>query len=339
MPELSEREQQILERVIHYYIYTANPVGSRTISKNMEFQLSPASIRNIMSDLEEKGFISHPHTSAGRVPTDKGYRFYVNELMHAFRLTEDDQSTLLPIIEQMQSQDFEDILQESARVLSGITNQLAIVSEPRLGRGILERLELVRVSSQKLMVILSISSGLFKTIILEVHASLSTRQLEAVSEFLNSRLAGLPLHEIRATFSERVKDAVEDETGIVRLFIESSERLFQDSHDTDRLHIEGMQSLMLQPEFDNPDRLREIVGLVDNHRFILHFLNSINETDAITIKIGQEFDQEKYSDYSIIAAPYSYGSTSGTVSLIGPRRMNYPKMIAIIDYISAILSR
>ncbi len=339
MADLSEREQQILERVIQYYILNASPVGSRTISKQMTYELSPASIRNIMSDLEEMGYISHMHTSSGRIPTDKGYRYFVNELMRYTPLTADDELSLLPMAEHLRSLEMEEILQESVRILGGISNQLAIISEPHLGTGILERLELVRVSSQKLMIILSISSGIFKTIILEMHSDAQTHGLERVSELLNTRLAGLTLREIRETFRERVQDAASEETGIIRLFIQETDRVFQDQRTNEKVHIDGLQNILQQPEFEKPERLREIIELVDNHSFIVHFLSSINETDAVTIKIGREFDEGRYTDYSIIAAPYRFGSTSGTISIVGPRRMNYPRMVTVIDSLARLLSR
>ncbi|MBI3788564.1 MAG: heat-inducible transcription repressor HrcA, partial [Ignavibacteriales bacterium] len=201
---LNEREREILRHVVYNYIQTAIPVGSRYISKKFESHLSPATIRNVMADLEESGYLSHPHTSAGRVPTDIGYRYYIDFLMDVEQLSQQDK---LEIQNQLGgTTEPETLLRETSKLLGKISKQLSIVSSPHISSGIFEKLELIPISSSKVLVVISIRSGLVKTLMLEVGTEISRQLLEQVGRILNERLSGLTLLEIRDTFVERIRD-------------------------------------------------------------------------------------------------------------------------------------
>lgn len=335
---LSERERSVLLYIIEQYVTTASPIGSRTLSKFTDLNLSPASIRNVMSDLEERGLIGHPHTSAGRIPTDLGYRYYVDSMMLQGRLSEAERNFLESRFENDVPAAIHDLIRTSSHLLSRISNQLAIVAAPSLGKGILQRLELVQVASDKFMVILSIRSGIVKSIILQIRSEISRRQLEEIAVMLNERLCGLTLQEIRETFADRMREADADDGAIIRLFIESSERLFSERLETDAVCIDGMMNMSQQPEFGDANRMRGIIELVENQHVIVHVLDSISGGQALTIRIGREINDESLADYSIIASPYRFGLLNGTVSIIGPKRMNYPRMIAIVDFLAKVMS-
>jgi len=202
MAELTPREKTVLHCVVHDFIQTATPVGSRFISKRHEdvLGLSSASIRNIMSDLEEKGFISHPHTSAGRVPTDLGYRLYCDSLMELELLSESDQDTIRKNLDE--AEDSEKLLRESSRILGSISHQLSVVAPPELSTGTFEKLELVHITGNRVMVILSIKSGLVRTIMMENSTEIRREKLEDLARFLNERLSGLTLQQIRGNFAD-----------------------------------------------------------------------------------------------------------------------------------------
>ena len=336
---LNIREQLVLQHIIRQYISTANPVGSRTVSKQMELNLSPASIRNIMSDLEEKGLIGHPHTSSGRIPTDKGYRFYVDTISHFELLSVTEQELIEHRLEDQRLGTLEAMVRESGRILSRISQQLAIVSTPLIGKGVLQHLELVPVASNRLMVVLSISSGFIKTIVFDIEADLPRETLEQLTSFLNERLCGLSLREIRESFADRIRDAAPDAPTLIELFLQSGDRLFADELDSARVYVEGIASMVQQPEFGDSDRLRNIIELVENRNIIVHLIDSIGSPDTISILIGSEIEEQKLHDYSIIAATYRVGPVGGTISLIGPRRMNYPKLISIVDYLAKCISQ
>ena len=226
--ELNEREKTILRHVIQQFILTALPVGSRNITKKYEIGLSPASVRNIMSDLEEAGYIDHPHTSAGRIPTDKGYRLYVDSLMEIQQLRNSEKMYIKEKLEEGLEAD--DILRNSTTLLTKITKQLACVTYPKLETGILEKLQLVSLSATRILVVISIKSGLVKTITLELTSEIESSKMEPIQSLLNERLSGLTFNEIRKSFNERFKDVIDDDDhSVIRLFYDSVDKILKTS--------------------------------------------------------------------------------------------------------------
>jgi len=221
--ELNEREKNILRHIIQQFILTASPVGSRNITKKYEIGLSPATVRNIMSDLEDEGYVDHPHTSAGRVPTDKGYRFYVDSLIDIQDIKSSEKAFIKEKL--VESYEADELLKITSVLLSKITHQLACVTYPKLESGVLEKLQLVSLSSTRLLVVISIKSGLVKTITLELSTEIEASKIEPIQNLLNERLSGLTLNEIRKTFNERLHDLIDvDKTSIVRLFYDSVDK-------------------------------------------------------------------------------------------------------------------
>lgn len=335
---LTARERTVLHYVVHDFIQTATPIGSRYISKKHEdvLGLSSATIRNVMSDLEEKGYINHPHTSAGRVPTNTGYRFYCNSLMKLEQLSDREQETIrknLDIIE-----DSDSLLKESSRLLGRISHQLSVVAPPQLNSGTFEKLELVHITGNRIVVIISVKSGLIRTIMMEGATEIQRDKLEDLSRFLNERLCGLTLQQIRENFSEIVKDAQTEETGLISLFIESVDKLFPTAR-MEALHIAGAGDLIEQPEFVNPKDFRSVIELINNEDIIVHVLEK-NESrpNETKVTIGDEHGDEKLKNYSAVVSSYSVGNMMGSVGLIGPTRMDYGRLIPLVDYVAKIIS-
>jgi heat-inducible transcriptional repressor len=337
--DLNEREKTILRYVIQQFILTASPVGSRNITKKYDIGVSPATVRNIMSDLEESGYINHPHTSAGRVPTDKGYRFYVDSLMDIQRLKQGEKGFINKGFE-VSAPDTNELLKITSSLLSSITKQLACVTYPKLDTGILEKIQILTLSSSKILVVLSIKSGLVKTITLEVSSEILPAQIELVQSVLNERLGGLTLKEIRATFSERIKDIEADQHSIIRLFLDSADMIFQDIKKPDNLVITGAKNVLQHPEFEDPERFQSVVELLEDKDVIIHIFDKSSEAglDQVYISIGSENKDKKLDEYSFITKEYKMGDVSGTLGVIGPKRMEYSRVVAIVDYISKILS-
>ncbi len=314
---LNERERTILRSIIYSFIQTATPIGSRYISKRNGLDLSPATVRNVMSDLEFLGYIDHPHTSAGRIPTDKGYRFYVDSLIELEALSARDQSTIQSQIHS--NADPDEILKETSRILGTISHQLGIVSTPRVNAGVFERLELVSISSSRIMVILSIRSGLVKTIMMEAHSEIPKSKLEEVSRILNERLSGLTLRQIRKTFRDRVRDMQNEETGLIRLFVESVDKVFDETHNKDKVHIGGTQSLLTQPEFSSAENFRGIIELLENQDIIVHILEKKELGEGnISISIGSENEEEKMRELSVVTS-HTLSATSAARSALSGR--------------------
>lgn len=335
--KLNDRERSILRHVVHNYIMTAVPVGSRYISKKFESTLSPATIRNVMADLEEQGFLSHPHTSAGRVPTDQGYRYYVDYLMEMQQLSDVEKNTIQVQLDHITEPS--EMLRESSKLLSKISRQLSVVSSPHLSSGVFEKLELLPVSSSRLLVVVSVRSGLVRTIMLEIGMEYHRESLDAVGRLLNERLSGLTLQQIRDTFVDRIRDVQDEKTGLVRLFIESVDQLFDDVRD-EKLHIAGTQNIIEQPEFVDPKNFRSVIELIENEDVIVHLLEKHEDAERnFVVKIGSENDETKVRDYSVVAATYNVDGITGKVGIIGPKRMDYARMIPLVDHVAKAIAR
>lgn len=335
---LSDREQSILWHVVHNFIQTAVPVGSRFISKHYALNLSPASIRNVMADLEELGFLSHPHTSAGRIPTDIGYRFYIDYLMKVQQLSDQEKEQIHQQLDA--ANDAEELLRETSKLLGKISRQLSIVTSPHLSSGIFERMELIPVSSSKLLVVISIRTGIVRTIMLEIGLEIKRDHLELMARMLNDRLSGLTLKEIRDTFINRVRDIQDDKSGLVRLFIDSLDQLFTDSKEREKLHIGGTKNIIEQPEFVDPQNFRSVIELIENEDIIVHLLEKHEELQKdFVVTVGAENHDASAKDYSMVTATYNVEGVTGRVGLIGPTRMDYAKVIPLVDYVSQAIAK
>jgi heat-inducible transcriptional repressor len=335
---LTEREQSILGHVVFNYIQTAVPVGSRYISKHFEQGLSAASIRNVMADLEENGFLSHPHTSAGRMPTDRGYRFYIDYLMEMQQLGDDEKLRIQKQLDQ--TNDAEEMLRETSKLLGKISRQLSIVTSPHLSSGIFEKIELIPIASSKLLVVISIRTGIVRTIMLEVGAEISRDHLDQVGRLMNERLSGLTLRQIRDSFVNRVRDVQDEKTGLIRLFIESVDQLFTDSKEREKLHIGGTKNIIDQPEFVDPKNFRSVIEMIENEDIIVHVLEKHDESQkGFVVTIGAENKDETTKEYSFVTATYDVGGVTGRVGIIGPTRMNYGKVIPLVDYVAQAIAK
>jgi len=337
--ELNDREKNILRYIIQQFVLTASPVGSRNITKHYNIGLSPATVRNIMSDLEDSGYINHPHTSAGRIPTDKGYRTYVDSLISIKKLSKAEQGFIDHGFENI-SQETDELLKLTSKLLSKITHQLACVVYPNFNSAILQKIQLVWLSSKRILVVVSIKSGMIKTITLELKSGIKQKQIESVQNLLNERLHGLSFAEIRETFAERFKDISSTEKPVVRLFVDSAEKIFTDKSSSERLVITGVKNVIKHPEFEEPERFQSVIELLEDEEIIIHILDkkSTIENNSVQISIGAENEDQKLTDYSFISKTYKIGNTSGSLGIIGPKRMKYSKVIAIVDYMSKMLS-
>ncbi|MFZ0452116.1 MAG: heat-inducible transcriptional repressor HrcA [Ignavibacteriaceae bacterium] len=336
--ELNEREKNILRYIIQQFILTASPVGSRNIARYYDIGVSPATIRNIMSDLEESGYIDHPHTSAGRIPTDKGYRFYVDTLMDIQELRNSEKGFIQKGLE-AKILETDELLRITSILLSSITKQLACVSYPKLESGTLEKLQIISLSSTRILVVISIKAGLVKTITLELTSEINPDQIESVQRLLNEKLSGLTFNEIRATFTERLKNVEEDQNPIIRLFIDSLDKIFKDVRKTDNLFITGAKNVIKQPEFESPENFQSVIELIEDKDIIIHILDKYETFDnQVFISIGSENDNKKLDEYSLVTKEYKLGDISGTLGVIGPKRMEYPKIVAIVDYMAKMIT-
>ncbi len=338
--ELSEREKTILRYVIHQYILTANPVGSRNISKKYDVGFSPATIRNVMADLEDSGLLGHPHTSAGRVPTDQGYRFYVDSLMGIPKLPITEKRAAESVINSSNNE-ANDLIKVTSTILSNITHQLACITYPQMSNSVLEKIQIVKLSTSKILVVVTVVSGLVKTITLELRANYGLSDLANIQRILNQRLSGLKFSEIRETIVDRFKSVFSTEFNpIIRVFLDSAEKIFADSSDSKSV-VTGAKNILNHPEFEDLEQFQGIIELVEDRDIIVHVMKKSisDELNDVNIKIGSENMEERFISYTLVTKEYTVGDAVGSVGIIGPKRMEYSKVIATVKYVAELLTK
>jgi heat-inducible transcriptional repressor len=339
---LNERERDILEAVIRTYVETAEPAGSRTVAKRFGLSVSAATVRNAMSDLEEKGFLYHPHTSAGRIPTDLAYRYYVDALMRPLRVTAAEQRLLRKELrdDPDRQSPLDRLLRRALQVLGLITGELGLAVAPGIDQVLLEKLELVRVSSERILIVLTLKNGLVRTVYVDVPVGAPAEALGAVTMILNERLAGLSLHEIRATLPDRLRDSGDDHPAqeLINIFLQSAGDLFRQPAPIDgELMLGPTSALANQPEFAESTRLRSLIELTEQRDLLKSVLETRPVSGRATITIGSEHAHPQLSPFTLVTSEYRFGGMAGVLGVMGPTRMPYEKVAAIVEYTSLLM--
>ncbi len=334
LDELTEREKEVFLAVVDTFLRTGEPVGSRYLAKHYHFGISSATVRNVMTDLEEKGLLTHPHTSAGRIPTDVGYRQYVDGLERIFPLKREDKNA---IVEQLSkfSQDVDTIVEKASRVLSNISQQLGVALAPRFQKGRVEKIELVKLSEHKILFILSIKAGLVKTVIVEINERFPQRLLETTNQLLNERLHGLTVSELRNSLKERFRD-VDAQSKIVIDALQAQSKNITTAYTADIFHFAGAKNVLKNPEFHSEQTIEKIIELIDRRDVLIRVLSEY-ESEGVSIVIGEENQETLMKNCSLIATTYRFEDAVGTIGVIGPTRMQYDKIIALVRFMSETL--
>jgi heat-inducible transcriptional repressor len=339
--DLSDRERQVLEAVVRSYVETAEPAGSRTISRRFRLGVSPATIRNTMADLEEKGFLYHPHTSAGRIPTDKAYRAYVDALMRVEPPPSIDREALAEQIGERGSA-IETILRRAAQSLGVLTQELGIALGPRLDQTILEKLELVRMSAARLILVLTLRGGSMRTIFLEIAGEIADDAITEVQQVLNERLGGLSLAEIRLTLGERLRDVGSrgGATELLNIFVQEGEQLFDVGVPAEEETVVFGQASVLadKPEFATGERMRQLLALTETRTHLASLLRRRADAPGVSITIGDEHGSQLLGGLTVVTAEYRAGSLAGVIGVIGPTRMPYEKVISLVTHTSSLVT-
>jgi heat-inducible transcriptional repressor len=338
---LTERELKVLEAVVRSYVRTAEPAGSQALAREAGLGVSPATIRSIMSDLEERGFLFHPHTSAGRVPTDLGYRTFVDGLVRPVAPTDQEQETLrIELAAVSAANATEVILRRTAQVLGVLTSELGVAAAPALEQTVLERIELVPVSSDRILLVFTLRSGVVRTIFVQVPAMLPPDAIQRVGQVLNERLAGSTLRDIRRTLPERLRDASAVDTAreLLNLFIAQGEELFDLGDEAGGLvHLGSARHLADQPEFSGSnERMRNLLSLTERRDLLAGALADRRRT-GLTITIGGENPDPNLAGFTLVTASYRRGEVSGVIGVLGPTRMPYDKIVSLVDHTSRLV--
>ena len=338
---LNERSQKVLKAVVQSYIDRLEPVGSRFLARKCGFKLSPATIRNTMADLEEMGFLMQPHTSAGRMPTDKGYRYFVDTLKaEEFALELEEMYILKKRFAAIRHDMINELLGEAATAVSEVSHNLVFAEPLRAESTTLNRIQLYRYRNRQIVAVILTNEGLINNKILDTDFGLSQKELNRISDYLNSEFSGYAIEEVRAEiFRQMSRERLKRDILISRAMAICSEVL---NFPGDELIVSGIQELLGKPEFS--DRINEIASAVEDKRRLIDLLDRLSETPGVTVVIGSENQDASLHDMSIVTAQYKQdGRTLGSVGMIGSTRMDYSRAIPIVDimarFVSAAISR
>ncbi|MGD2119782.1 MAG: heat-inducible transcriptional repressor HrcA [Chromatiales bacterium] len=334
--DVNERAQHFLKVLIERYIRDGQPVGSRTLAKDAGIDLSPATIRNVMSDLEELGFINSPHTSAGRVPTSSGYRIFVDSLL-----------TLKPLeqveLGQLQSQfsshsDVKNLLESASSLLSNMTHMAGVVMVPRHTQVSYRQIEFVSLSSDRVLTILVTSEGEVLNKIIETQSNYQPSQLEQAANFLNQTYSGQPLEQIRSSLLSDLEKTREQMDSLMAEALQIANKVFDVSEANDDYVLAGQTNLMDFDELRNIENIRQLFDTFAEKSQILHLLDRSMSAEGVQIFIGEESGYEPLGQCSVVTAPYELDNrVAGVLGVIGPTRMAYDRVIPIVDVTAKLL--
>jgi heat-inducible transcriptional repressor len=329
------RAQYLLKSLIERYIIDGQPVGSRVLSRQSGLELSPATIRNVMADLEELGFITSPHTSAGRVPTAKGYRFFVDSLLVVKPL---DQSEISELQDQLQADRPQALVSAAAQLLSSLTQFAGVVATPRRREPSFRHIEFLRLSERRVLLIIVTPDGDVQNRILHTDRQYTPSQLIEASNFFNDHYAGQPFAAIRGLLADELKQLREDVVGLMTAAVDAGDAALADSRDD--LVVSGEKNLLSASDLSsNMDRLRRLFEVFEQKTSLLHLLDLSQRAHGVHLFIGGESGLAPLDECSVITAPYEIdGQVIGTLGVIGPTRMAYERVIPIVDVTARLLS-
>ena len=332
---LTERQKKILNSIVKRYVETVSPIASDHLVKQCRVNYSSATIRNEMIVLEREGFLSQPHTSAGRVPTDKGYRFYVDTLSLKNKIPESAEINIQQQFEQHRG-NVKLVLAEACKLLSQISNELSVVLTPWNARWCFDRLEFISLSHHKVLLVIHVRSRASKTVVLELDSDLDERDLQMTAETLNERLSGLMLYEIKETIKTRVQDVRRGNDHLIRKMVDHAGDLF-DLNETLDVHTSGTENIVRQPEFSNHADLANLFAVVEDQKEILSLFQY--HPSSIEVVIGGEHGDKRLSAFSVIRTSYRLGESIGTLGVIGPTRMPYDRVMPLVHHMAQTMNQ
>ena len=337
--ELDSRAREVLREIVMQHVSTGEAISSRSLARSGRFQLSPASLRNVMADLEDLGYLHQPHTSAGRVPTDRGYRFFIDYLMRTRALSQRERETIDDQV--AHANEIDEVLQLTSRLLSNLSDQVGVVFMPTLLQFAIRSMDFLAVNDNKIMCVIVGTNGVVVNKVIETRQPLTREELEQISRYITTEFAGMTLDTIRRrlirlTEQERAQhDALLQKA--ISLGIEAVNDVAPVEHE---LYVEGATSILLKPEFADAASLRKTFLALQEKEKLVDLLNSCLSEDGLQILIGSETDFTQVHNFSIVARRYGSNSAPlGMVGILGPMRMEYARMGSLVDYLGRALSR
>lgn len=338
--ELSDRKQKILQAVIDEYLGTAEPVGSRVISKKNELGLSSATIRNEMADLEGMGFLIQPHTSAGRVPSDSGYRFYVNSLMQKYQVGMEAVERMNMLLKDRVNQ-LEHIIKKAGMMTSLLTNYITIFTTPEADCSKIRKFDLVPLGARNVMMIIVTEAGVVKNQMLPL--GIDDKSINILIDIINRRIVGLSASEIGFEQIEKIQRETEQKLNIEpKVLIRIMNFIYEaiENFDETNIYVDNAKSIFKYPEYNDISKAQKMLEFLEDEKKLKQVIRDNNGNDSVNIKIGGENEFEELKDCSLITMTYSSDNKAvGKIGVIGPKRMDYAKVIANLDFISANIDK
>lgn len=328
--KMTERRQMLLALVIREYVNKAQPVGSETLAR-LDLGVSAATIRNELAALEEEGYLTHPHTSAGRIPTEKGYRYFVETLMDNMELTADEQQMIRHQFHQV-TLDVEQWMRLSAAVLAHTSRMAALVTAPSAYQTRFKHVELIAISETVAMMVLVLQAGTVKQQMLYSTDLLEQEELRRIANHLNDKFAGRTVGELR----EQMRGL----SGFARQAAERVEQIIEqmDRRTSREIYRDGLLDILRQPEFVAVDKMQQLLEVLEQRTLLEEVLTNLAPAHGVQVVIGSEGGREEFNDYSLVMARYGIeGEASGVVGVIGPLRMPYPRAVSAVKYVSKML--
>jgi heat-inducible transcriptional repressor len=337
MEVLTERERMVLELIMDSYITSAEAIGSRTISKFIRNRLSSATIRNIMADLEEQGFLYKPHVVAGRIPTYKAFRYYVNTMLVLRNPGKKEMQVLESLFKPRYGQ-VEGLMGDASKVLAAISKFTSIVVEPRVNTMLFKEIEFVKLSKHTILTVFVTSAGIVHSRLVDTDENFSPELLNHMKNYMNERFGGVPFYTLKEGILEDVEKDKENYSKLLAKIKETLETIMEEE-DQREIYIEGTSKMMDMPEFSDLARLKELFHALERKEKLLRLLDGCLKEEGIHVIMGTESDIKEMRDLSIITSTYRIGEKSyGVLGVIGPIRMNYAKIIPIVNHTAKTLT-
>ena len=327
---MDERKKKILQAVIDEYVNTAEPVSSSALVEKYNLKYSSATVRNELADLEKNGYLDKTHTSSGRVPSEKGYRFYVDELVKDDDISLEEMKYIQSKLDSKVNE-IEDLAKIATTTLSEITHYTTVAIGPRTEQQLIEEIKFVLLGSRMLMVVIVTDSGLVKETIIKYDEDITQSQVETLNSLFNTKLKGKPLSKIDKPMEEYILSEITYSVNVIKPIIEQINRIVEEAN---RIYLEGTKRSFDLPEFKSLELAKNFVNVLDEKELMLDILDSGVAKD-INVYIGDENDKEELKDFSIVTFKHKVGDKDlGTIGIIGPKRMDYSKVISVMKYIS-----
>jgi len=335
--QMDERKQKILRAIVQDYIATAEPVGSRTIARKFNLGVSPATIRNEMADLEELGFIEQPYTSAGRVPSDAGYRYYVDHLMEPPRLGEEERE-LIERETARRISEIQEVIAQTSKLLSQLTNLTSIVLGPHRGRGIFNQMHFLPYQPGQAIMVIVKENGIVENHIVDIGENITAEELQKIANVFNQKMRGFAPEQVKRGVLREIYSELARQRALIDHAMELLESILNDGEEKERVYLGGALNMLSQPEFRDLDKVKSVFKVFEEDDRLKKLIQPAQQR-GLSVTIGGENTLQEFQDCSVISATYQVdGQTIGAMGVIGPTRMDYARAMAIVDYMTRNLT-